>query len=151
MGKINSDAEILEFAIAKEMEAYHFFMALADRVDTEVMRKAFENMAKEELEHKARLELEVLKSGRTVSTEQTPARPESDYIISDDSAQFDMDYRDMLLLGIVKEDAAFRIYVSLAGKARDEESREVFLALAEEEVKHKIRFQTEYDLLIQEE
>ncbi|MFH1716712.1 MAG: ferritin family protein [Planctomycetota bacterium] len=151
MGKINSDAEILEFAIAKEMEAYHFLMALAGRVDSDLVRKAFENMAKEELEHKAKLELEVLKTGRTVSTEQTPARPESGYIISDDDVQFDMDYSDMLLLGIEKEDAAFRIYVTMAAKAREEELREMFLALAEEEIKHKIRFQTEYDLLMQEE
>jgi len=151
MSKINSDEEILEFAIAKEIEAYHFFMALADRVDSDLVRKAFQNMAKEELEHKAKLELEVLKTGRTVSTKQVPPRPESDYIISNGDAKFDMDYSDLLLLGIEKEDAAFRIYVTMASKAGDEESREMFLALAEEEIKHKIRFQTEYDLLMQEE
>ncbi len=151
MGKINSDQEILEFAIAKEIEAYNFFMALAGRVDNDLVRKAFENMAREELEHKAKLELEVLKTGRTVSDKDTAARPENDYIISDSDAQFDMDYSDLLLLGIEKEDAAFRIYVTMAAKARDEESREMFLALAEEEIKHKIRFQTEYDLLMQEQ
>jgi len=151
MRKINSDEEILEFAIAKEMEAYHFFMALAGRVESDLVRQAFEGMAREELEHKARLELEVIKSGRTVSTEETAPRPENDYIIADSDAQFDMDYKDLLLLGIEKEDAAFRIYVTLAAKTRDEESREMFLALAEEEIKHKIRFQTEYDLLMQEE
>ncbi|MHC4542276.1 MAG: hypothetical protein ACYS74_21235 [Planctomycetota bacterium] len=29
MSKVNSNEEILEFAIAKEVEAYHFYMALA--------------------------------------------------------------------------------------------------------------------------
>jgi len=151
MGKINSEQEILEFAIAKEMEAYHFFMALAGRVESDLVRTAFESMAIEELEHKAKLELELLKTGRTVSTEETAARPENNYIISDSDAQFDMDYSDLLLLGIEKEDAAFRIYVTMAAKTRSEESREMFLALAEEEIKHKIRFQTEYDLLMQEQ
>jgi len=31
---------------------------------------------------------------------------------------------------------------------QDEESREVLLVIAEEEVKHKLRFETEYDLLL---
>ncbi|MHC4620812.1 MAG: rubrerythrin, partial [Planctomycetota bacterium] len=57
------------------------------------------------------------------------------------------DYKDMLLLGIEKEEASFRTYVNLLMSVRDEESREVLLALAEEEVKHKLRFEMEYDML----
>jgi rubrerythrin len=53
----------------------------------------------------------------------------------------------MLLLGIEKEEASFRTYVNLLMSVRDEESREVLLALAEEEVKHKLRFEMEYDML----
>ena len=46
-----------------------------------------------------------------------------------------------------KEEAAFRTYVHLVANVHDEESREVLLALAEEEVKHKLRFETEYNEL----
>jgi rubrerythrin len=52
----------------------------------------------------------------------------------------------MLLLGIEKEEESFRIYIDLLQRVQDKESREVLLALAEEEVKHKLRFETEYDL-----
>jgi hypothetical protein len=107
-------------------------------------------LAEEELEHKARLELEIMKAGKTVSTKQKPARPDSDYILSDDQSPLDMDYRDMLLLGMEKEEAAFRTYVNLVANAPDEQSRELLLALAEEEVRHKLRFETEYDLLVKE-
>jgi rubrerythrin len=68
--------------------------------------------------------------------------------LADDEAQLDMDYKDMLLLGIEKEEASFRTYVNLLANVDDEESREVLLAIAEEEVKHKLRFETEYDLLL---
>ena len=140
--------EVLELAIAKEIEAYNFYLALADRVEDRQMRKAFKDLAKEELEHKAKLELEVMKTGRTVAVERKPLRPERDYILSDDESPLDMDYKDMLLLGIEKEEAAFRTYVNLVASVLDEESREVLLAIAEEEVKHKLRFETEYDLLL---
>jgi len=140
--------EILELAIAREVEAYNFYLALADRVKEQQIREIFESLAKEELEHKAKLELELMKTGKTVVVEEKPLRPKRSYILSDDESPLDMDYKDMLLLGMEKEEAAFRIYVNLVASARDEESREVLLAIAEEEVKHKLRFQTEYDLLL---
>ncbi len=140
--------EVLELAIAREIEAYNFYLALADRVEDRQIRKAFKDLAKEELEHKAKLELEVMKTGRTVAVERKLLRPERDYILSDDESLLDMDYKDMLLLGMEKEEAAFRIYVNLVASVLDEGSREVLLAIAEEEVKHKLRFETEYDLLL---
>ena len=54
----------------------------------------------------------------------------------------------MLLLAIEKEDASFRTYVNLVANAGDEQTQELLLALAEEEVKHKLRFETEYDILL---
>jgi len=140
--------DILKLAIAREVEAYNFYLALASRVEDRHIRKAFEDLAEEELEHKAKLELEVMKIGKTVAVELKPARPEKDYILSDDESPLDMDYKDMLLLCMEKEKAAFRIYVNLVESVQDEELREVLLAIAEEEVKHKLRFETEYDLLL---
>ena len=149
MAKVCPDDEILEFAIARELEAYRFYMALADRVDSSEMRKVFEDLAKEELEHKAKLELEVIKTGKTLPPAEKVTIPDHDYILSDVDSALDMDYKDMLMLGVEKEEASFRTYVNLLASVDDEESREVLLALAEEEVKHKLRFETEYDMLLQ--
>ncbi len=140
--------EVLELAIAKEIEAYNFYLALADRVKDRQISKAFKDLAKEELEHKAKLELEVMKTGRTLAVERNLLRPERDYILSDNESPLDMDYKDMLLLGMEKEEAAFRTYVNLVASVLDEESREVLLAIAQEEVKHKLWFEAEYDLLL---
>jgi rubrerythrin len=148
MGSANPDDEILEFAIAREVEANQFYLALAERVVSAEMRKVFEELAEEELEHKARLELEVMKTGKVIRPGERVTIPEHEYIVSDVESGLDMDYKDMLMLGIEKEEAAFRTYVNLVGQTQDEESREVLLALAEEEVKHKMRFETEYDMLL---
>ena len=148
MGKVSSDEEILEFAIFRENEAHNFYMALASRVQDPQIRQVFEDLAAEELEHKAKLELEIIKTGKTISTELQPARPESEYIITDSPSQLDIDYKDALLLGMEKEEASFRTYVNLIANAHNEQSREVLLALAEEEVKHKLRFETEYNSLL---
>ena len=148
MDNFNSDQEILEFAISREVEAYYFFLALAGRVEDHRMRQVFEELAAEELEHKAKLELEIIKTGNVLPDRQMPpGRPESDYIMSDSDLPLDIDYNDMLLLGIQKEEAAFRMFVNLIPTIQDEQSREVLLALAEEEVRHKLRFQNEYDMM----
>ncbi len=148
MGNVDPNEGILEFAISKEIESYHFYMVLARRVETAKMQDVFEELAAEELGHKARLELEVIKSGKVMTAQEEPeAGPDSDYIVSEDDALLDMDYMDMLLLAMEKEVASFRTYVALVAKARGEKSRELLLALAEEEVKHKLRFQIEYDIL----
>lgn len=147
MSKVKSDQEVLEFAISREIEAYHFFLALARRVDTERMREVFESLAAEELEHKEKLELEILKSGVVISTDIQPPRPDSDYIISNDPSQLDIDYKDMLMLGMEKEEASFRTYVNLLPQVHDEQTRETLMKLAEEEIKHKIRFESEYEAI----
>lgn len=147
MSKVDSDMEILEFAISKEVEAHHLYLALARHTDNPRIQEVLENLAEEELEHKERLQLEIMKLGRTVTVEHKPPRPDSDYIFSDSQSPLDMDYKDLLLLAMEKEEAAFRIYVKLAANIHEEESQELLLALAEEEVKHKLRFETEYNEL----
>ena len=77
------------------------------------MRGVFEYLAKEELEHKAKLELEAMKTGQTVTVTPEAKIPKYGYDILDKRLRFDMEYKDMLLLGMKKEEASFRIYVDL--------------------------------------
>ena len=147
MAKVEPDSKVLEYAIARELDANRFYLALAGRVTDPAMRKVFEELADEELEHKAMLELEVLKTGRTLSAEDTAnltLNEEPDYSVP----SLDMDYKEMLVMAMDKEEASFRTYINLMGTVGDCEAREVILAIAQEEVKHKLRFETEYDLLL---
>ena len=150
MNPPDSYDELLEFAIGKEIEANQFYLALADRVDSIEISKVFEALAQEELKHKAQLELELMKTGKVVEIKQPPAASNRNYIVSDNKSLLDMDYKYILLLGMEKEEASFRIYVDLVPKAYDSESREVLLSLAQEEVRHKLRFQMEYDMIMKQ-
>ena len=138
---------IVEFGILKERQANRFYLAMARRVADERVSRLFEELAAEELEHKEKLEFELMKIGRVVdNAPDTEEIDDSDYIISD-SPQLDMDFKDVLDLAVAKEDAAFRLYIDMAAKAENEESREAILAMAQEEVRHKMRFETERDKL----
>jgi rubrerythrin len=44
-----------------------------------------------------------------------------------------------------KEKAAFKLYSALANRANSDEMKNVFMSLAQEESKHKLRFEIEYD------
>ena len=146
MAEYESDNEILEFAISREIESFQFYTALAERMERPQMQKIFEELAQEELEHKANLELEIIKIGQTVATGSQDLAAD-DYHIEGEF-QFDMGMQQLLQMSIEKEKAAFELYVDLVGKVDDENSRETLLALAEEEVKHKMRFEYEYDVLL---
>lgn len=146
MAEYENNTEILEFAISREIEAFQFYTALAERMEKPQKKKIFEELAKEELEHKANLELEIIKTGRTVATGSQDLNAD-DYHIEGDF-QFDIGLQQLLQLAIEKEKAAFELYVDLAAKMHDENSRETLLAMAEEEVKHKMRFEYEYDMLL---
>lgn len=147
MPERGSDIEILEFAIAREVEAHRFFLALAERVESPEMREVFEDLAAEELEHKEKLELEMMKAGIVVDGAPSDV-PRHEHVISEDGSMLDMDYRDMLLLAMEKEEASFRIYIELIQNIHEPSAKETLLVLAEEEVKHKLRFKVEYDLLL---
>jgi len=145
--EFESDDEVLDLAIAREVEAHKFFLIMAARAATPEMRKVFEELARMELEHKAKLELEMMKAGRVVKEDEKFELESEDYEQTE-IPKLDMDYKQMLLLGVQKEDASFRLYVTMAGKAKDEESFETLLALAEEELRHKLLFEREYENLL---
>ena len=73
----------------------------------------------------------------------------ADYIV-DAAPSPDMNYQGVLILAMKKEKAAFKLYSDLASSADDENVKTVFLALAQEEARHKLRFEIEYDDMLAE-
>lgn len=148
MAEFETVEEILELAVAREEDAHIFLMALAARMVNPEMRKVFEELAVEELEHKARLELEVIKTGRVVTGSKKKLYYETNDYAEDVGSEIDMDCKDMLTMAMQKEESSFRFYVDLASRVINEDAYETFLALAEEEVRHKMRFEMEYDNIL---
>lgn len=145
MSDFAADTEILELAIAREVDANRFYLSLAGRITNPEMRKVFEDLAVEELEHKAKLELEVMKEGRVLSADHETVGLLEKGAEELGQGRIDMSYKEMLVVAMKKEETSFRLYVDLAGRVTDPNSKETLLALAEEEAKHKLRFEVEYD------
>lgn len=148
MAEFETVEEILELAVAREEDAHIFLMALAARMVNPEMRKVFEELAAEELEHKARLELEIIKTGRVVTDSKKKLYFDTNDYAEDVGSEIDMDYKDVLTMAMQKEESSFRLYVDLASRVTNEDTYETLLALAEEEVRHKMRFEMEYDNIL---
>jgi rubrerythrin len=143
MEHFESAEEVLEFAIARETESQDFYMKLAEQMENPTMQKVFEQFASEELGHK--MKLEAVKHGQILlGQKDVESLDIADYVV-DVEPQPDMDYTEALVLAMRKEKAAYRLYLDLAAAAEDEELTDMFLSLAQEEAKHKLRFEIEYD------
>ena len=57
----------------------------------------------------------------------------------------ELDYQQALILAMKAEKAAYRLYTTLATATSDGNLKRTLLGLAQEEAKHKLRFEIEYD------
>jgi rubrerythrin len=144
MKAFSSVDEILDFAIGKEEEAVQLYTGLARQTEKSWMRQVFEEFASEERGHKAKLQ--AIKQGKLLlpAAEKIMDLKIGDYL-TDVEASPALDYQDALVLAMKEEKAAFRLYSELAAATDDETLRATLLALAQEEAKHKLRFEIEYD------
>ena len=68
-----------------------------------------------------------------------------DYLVEVSTSRDDLSYQEALIIAMKEEKAAFKLYSDLAARTDDAGAREVLLMLAQEEAKHKLRFEIEYD------
>ena len=144
MKEFNSINDILDFAINAEQEAIDFYNQMAASSKTEDMRHVFTQFAREEMEHKTRLTKIKTEGSYQFEKKEIVDLKISDYMV-DIKPSPEMSYHDALILAMKKEKAAFRLYYELAKKANNDEMKDVFISLAQEESKHKLRFEIEYD------
>jgi rubrerythrin len=147
MSEIGSIGEVLELAIIREVQAADFYTALGNRAVDSALKSVLEQLVNIELEHKARLELEMMKEGIVVK----PVDDSVDFGLPDYSQELDLapdaGVADALVVGMEKERRAFRFYVDFAGIVHEEGLHGMLLELAEEEARHLIWLETEYNRL----
>lgn len=144
MGDWNSVEDVLDYAIQREQEAADFYTDLAANAEHQHMKSIFEGFAREEESHKARLQS--IKNKGLFGKPRTAVKDLKigDYLVADQPSGT-TNYQDALILAMQKEKAAYRLYSDLANLAEDEGMRNVFQRLAQDEAKHKLRFEVEYD------
>jgi len=138
---------ILDFAIRGEEESVEFYTDLAKKSARPGMERIFLEFADEERKHKAKLL--AVKAGKQL---QPAAAKIADLRITDFLVDVeptpDLDYQGALIVAMKKEKAAFALYNQLADLAPEASLRDLLLALAQEEAKHKLRFELEYDQVV---
>jgi desulfoferrodoxin-like iron-binding protein len=144
LSTFKSVSEVLDFAIEKEEEARQFYLEWSKKLENPNLRAEFVIFAGEENKHKEKLQR--VKSGSTFkpSAKQVTDLKIVDYLV-DIVATPGMDYQEALIVAMRREKASFKFYNDLAAMAEDESLRQTFLALAQEEAKHKLRLETEYE------
>jgi len=144
MKNFESIDEILDFAIKAEQRAVNLYTGLAEKARINEMKDVFLQFAKEEMGHKARL-MKIKEEGIV----DLPNEKVNDLKISEYTGDVvpsdDMDYSQALVLAMSQEKAAFKLYSKLAERAPNQQYQNLFQSLAQEEAKHKLRFELEYD------
>lgn len=136
--------EVLDFAMNAEQQAVDFYNSLAERASNEDMKQVFLSYAKEEMGHKARLAKVKSEGIIQQETAEVMDMKIADYA-SPVKASPEMDYTEALVLAMKREKAAFKLYMDLAKRMESTELQALFHNLAQEEAKHKLRFELEYD------
>lgn len=148
--EFKSVAEILDYAIQRERDAADFYTDLAGKMSREVMKTIFLDFAREEKIHQAKLL--AVKKGQKLEPvqEQVLDLKIGDYLV-DIEPSSEVDYQQALIIAMKSEKVAYRLYTDLARATDDVELREMFLGLAQEEAKHKLSFELEYDEVVLKE
>jgi len=142
--ELNTADKILDFAIGKEEEAAAFYTDLAAKMDRAHMKDTFLAFAQEERGHRAKLQ--AVKDGRDLVLQEKKVMDLkiSDYLIDIEPSP-QMSYQQALNVAMKAEKAAFKLYHNLAEKTDEPKLKALFQALAQEEARHKLRFEIEYD------
>ncbi|MCP4899043.1 MAG: ferritin family protein [bacterium] len=145
--ELSGASDILDMAIRKEEEAADLYRWLAENVEHPGMREVFLEFAKQEDAHKEKL-LKVQRGETTNFGDVTVETLGISEELIDIQPSRQMTYAEALHYAILNEQAAFDLYMGLAGLASDGPIAEVFLALAMEEARHMRRFELEYKSVV---
>lgn len=147
--EFKSIPEILIFSISKEQASVKFYQDLAEKVLNPGTKSLFEVLAQKEQEHVAAMQLEMEKLGCTVNSDAEQADALfrwEERLESEDSAEH-LSFVDAMLLAIQKERASFRLYTQIMAIVTDEKLNGVLLELAEEEMRHVLQLEREYEAI----
>ena len=144
MIEFKSVDEILDYAIAREEEAAKFYTDLSGKMDRPAMQQVFKDFAKEEWGHKAKIM--DIKKGKTLEPVKHKVLDlKIAEFVEDVEMSSEFNYQKALILAMKREKSAFKMYSDLAKSTDNASVRDIFLALAQEEAKHKLFFEVEYD------
>lgn len=141
--RLTSVDEILRFAIRREADDAAFYRWASDRSKPGV-KEAFLDLAREEEEHRRKLETLDLHKLDQIEVKQSQGLGIGESI---EEVQFDseMTYADLLRMAIKNEEKAQKLYSATAQIVGDPTVKKLLLVLAQEEGAHKEKLERRYD------
>jgi rubrerythrin len=136
--------EIVQFAIDGEQEAVDAYTTASEIVTRGNVKAMLLDLARQEEMHKRKLESIDRERVADTAIVSVPDLKIADFM-DDVTISADMDYQDILVVAMKREQRAHNLYSTLASNADDEELRKVFELLAQEEAGHKLALEKEYD------
>jgi rubrerythrin len=139
-----SIADIIAFAIQREIEAAQGYAKIAELAATAALRELAEDLRKQEVEHRRLLEG---LDGASLAQLGSAYVPDLHIVdgLADEPLTGDMSLQEMLIFAAKKETQAVALYESLAGMAGGPAPRKLFLFLAGQEREHKFKIEAEYE------
>ncbi len=144
--------QVIDFAIKREQEAQELYLTYSKSTNRAGFIQLLISMVEMEKEHEKKL-LGLKEEGRLNEIYSSGSIQDlkiSDYLVEVDFSP-DMEYGDFLILVIKKERGSEKLYRHLESLTTDQEVKQIFQIMAEEEKKHKIWAQDRYDLEILKE
>ena len=135
--------DILDQAIAAEIEAAQFYLDVSQKTDNAFLKNLFLTFSEEEKKHRQLLEGFRNDPSLEISFEKT-----SDFHVSDTvdepKLSIAMKPADAIALAMKKEEAAMRQYSRLAEACTEPQSKKLFLELAAMERGHKAKMESAF-------
>ncbi|GJQ59284.1 MAG: hypothetical protein SCALA701_20850 [Candidatus Scalindua sp.] len=149
----NTLREVMDTAIQQEKDAYEFYLHAVDVVKDPGAKVMLKEFAEIELKHKIKLEnFELSGIG---DEHHTVHHPQHDFNISqylvDKEITPDSTVQGVMIHAMKREESAYHFYNDMAKVVTSIEIKNLFEALAAEELSHKVRIETEYDDVIYKE
>jgi rubrerythrin len=142
-------AEVISFAMMREEESHEFYRNLAGKTKDLFMKEIFKEFAQEELNHLKILKNLDLKGLERIYENIVKNIDELNVseTLKDVSAAPDMDFKKLLTVAMKREEISQRLYSFLAETSDDNDLSLLFVGLAKEEAKHKLRIEKTYNQL----
>lgn len=134
--------EIIDFAIAREEESIKFYQDLQKETKFQGQIEMLKELEAMEKAHKSTLQN--IHYTNDFNIDKVPNLHISEYL-TDDIEKLDLNYPNLLVMAMKREEISLRLYSELSVRFADEQIGNLFRKLASEEAKHKLWFETLYD------
>lgn len=135
---------IVDFAVEREKEAVEFYKNLQSKAKFTEMIEMLKELETMEKGHINMLEQIRSKGIEKVEIQEVQDLHIGDYMVDAEPSD-DMDYQDILIIAMKREQKSKELYTDLAKRFAGTEVEKLLLKIAAEETDHKLKFERLYD------